>query len=63
MSSTSSANLFIRDPREIVLDDLVDRDSAEMLADRILQFELIPTDSRISGRENNAIGAFRLLAE
>ena len=58
MSSTSTANLFIRDARDVVLDDLVDRDSAEMLADRILQFESIPTDNRPSGRENNAIGAF-----
>ena len=44
-------------------DNLVDLDRADMLASKVQMLEQIARDSVASGRENNAIGAIRLLAE
>jgi hypothetical protein len=46
-----------------VKDDLVDLDRTDMLASKVQLLEQIARDSVASGRENNAIGAIRLLAE
>ena len=43
--------------------DLKDLDRRDMLAAKIQQLEAIARDSIASGRENNAIGAIRLLSE
>ena len=43
--------------------DLVDMDRSDMLASKVQMLEQIARDSVASGRENNAIGAIRLLAE
>lgn len=61
--SQGSALLYIREARDIVKADLADIDRADMLAAKIQQLEQIARDSIASGRENNAIGAIRLLAE
>lgn len=61
--SQNSAILYIREARDIVKADLADVDRADMLAAKIQQLEQIARDSIASGRENNAIGAIRLLAE
>ena len=61
--SEDSANLYIREARDVVKDDLVDLDRTDMLASKVQMLEQIARDSVASGRENNAIGAIRLLAE
>ena len=61
--SEDSANLYIREARDVVKDDFVDLDRSDMLASKVQVLEQIARDSVASGRENNAIGAFRLLAE
>ena len=61
--SEDSANLYIREARDVVKDDLVDIDRVDMLASKVQMLEQIARDSVASGRENNAIGAIRLLAE
>ena len=61
--SEDSANLYIREARDVVKDDLVDLDRTDMLASKVQLLEQIARDSVASGRENNAIGAIRLLAE
>ena len=43
--------------------DLKDLDRQDMLAAKIQQLEAIARNSIASGRENNAIGAIRLLSE
>ena len=55
--------LHIREARDVVKDNLVDLDRADMLASKVQMLEQIARDSVASGRENNAIGAIRLLAE
>ena len=44
-------------------DDLFDIDRVDMLASKVRMLEQIARVSVASGRENNAIGAIRLLAE
>ncbi len=61
--SQGSALLYIREAREVVKADLVDMDRADMLASKVQMLEQIARDSVASGRENNAIGAIRLLAK
>ena len=61
--SEDSANLYIREARDVVKADLVDMDRSDMLASKVQMLEQIARDSVASGRENNAIGAIRLLAE
>jgi hypothetical protein len=58
-----SANLYIRESRDLVKADLGDIDRTDMLASKVQMLEQIARDSVASGRENNAIGAIRLLAE
>ena len=58
-----SAILYIREARDIVKKDLVDLDRADMLASKIQLLEQIARDSTAAGRENNAIGAIRLMNE
>ena len=43
--------------------DLSDVDRQDMLASKIQMLEQIARDSVAQGRENNAIGAIRLLSE
>ena len=57
------ATRYIREARDIVKADLVDIDRVDMLASKVQMLEQIARDSVASGRENNAIGAIRLLAE
>ncbi len=61
--SQGSALLYIREARDVVKADLVDIDRADMLASKVQMLEQIARDSVASGRENNAIGAIRLLAK
>lgn len=61
--SDDSALNYIREARDVVKGDLSGIDRADMLAAKIQQLEQIARDSIASGRENNAIGAIRLLAE
>ena len=61
--SDDSALIYIREARTLVTADLKDLDRQDMLAAKIQQLEAIARDSIASGRENNAIGAIRLLAE
>ena len=58
-----SATNYIREARDIVKADLGDLDRVDMLASKIQMLEQIARDSVAAGRENNAIGAIRLLAE
>ena len=57
------ATRYIREARDVVKADLVDIDRVDMLASKVQMLEQIARDSVASGRENNAIGAIRLLAE
>ena len=57
------ATRYIREARDVVKEDLVDIDRVDMLASKVQMLEQIARDSVASGRENNAIGAIRLLAE
>ena len=61
--SDNSALNYIRKARTLVKADLKDLDRQDMLAAKIQQLEAIARDSIASGRENNAIGAIRLLSE
>ena len=61
--SDDSAAIYIREARNVVKEDLVDIDRVDMLASKVQMLEQIARDSVASGRENNAIGAIRLLAE
>ena len=61
--SEDSANLYIREARDAVKADLSDVDRQDMLASKIQMLEQIARDSVAQGRENNAIGAIRLLSE
>ena len=61
--SDDSALIYIREARTLVTADLKDLDRQDMLAAKIQQLEAIARDSIASGRENNAIGAIRLLSE
>jgi ribosome-binding protein aMBF1 (putative translation factor) len=61
--SDDSAAIYIREARNVVKADLGDIDRADMLASKVQMLEQIARDSVASGRENNAIGAIRLLAE
>ena len=57
------ATRYIREARDVVKADLGDIDRTDMLASKVQMLEQIARDSVASGRENNAIGAIRLLAE
>ena len=61
--SDDSAAIYIREARMVVQNDLKDIDRPQMLSAKIQQLEQIARDSIASGRENNAIGAIRLLSE
>ena len=61
--SDDSASKYIREARDLVKADLGDIDRSDMLASKVQMLEQIARDSVASGRENNAIGAIRLLAE
>ena len=61
--SDDSALNYIREARDVVKADLGELDRKDMLAAKIQMLEQIARDSAAAGRENNAIGAIRLLAE
>ncbi len=61
--SYDSASKYIREARDLVKSDLDDVERADLLARKVQMLEQIARDSVASGRENNAIGAIRLLAE
>ena len=61
--SDDTALIYICEARALVTTDLKDLDRRDMLAAKIQQLEAIARDSIASGRENNAIGAIRLLSE
>ena len=61
--SVQHSQKYIREARDVVKADLVDIDRVDMLASKVQMLEQIARDSIASGRENNAIGAIRLLAE
>ncbi len=61
--SVQHSQWYIREARDVVKEDLVDIDRVDMLASKVQMLEQIARDSVASGRENNAIGAIRLLAE
>ena len=61
--SVQHSQKYIREARDVVRNDLVDIDRVDMLASKVQMLEQIARDSVASGRENNAIGAIRLLAE
>ncbi len=61
--SGDSATAYIREARIVVQEDLKDIDRPQMLAAKIQQLEHVARDSIAQGRENNAIGAIRLLCE
>lgn len=61
--SSQHSQACIREARNLVKSDLSDIDRQDMLAAKIQQLEQIARDSIAQGRENNAIGAIRLLSE
>lgn len=61
--SDDSALNYIREARDVVKADLGELDRKDMLAAKIQMLEQIARDSVAAGRENNAIGAIRLLNE
>ena len=61
--SGDQATRYIREARDLVKSDLDDVDRADLLAAKIQMLEQIASDAVAAGRENNAIGAIRLLDE
>ena len=61
--SEDSANLYIREARDVVRADLGELDRVDMLAAKVQMLEQIATDAVAAGRDSNAIGAIRLLNE
>ena len=61
--SGDQATRYIREARDLVKSDLDDVDRADLLAAKIQMLEQIASDAVAAGRENNAIGAIRLLNE
>ncbi len=61
--SEDSANLYIREARDVVRADLGELDRVDMLAAKVQMLEQIATDAVAAGRESNAIDAIRLLNE
>jgi hypothetical protein len=59
--SGDQATRYIREARDVVKSDLDDVERADMLAAKIQMLEQITSDAVAAGRENNAIGAIRLL--
>ncbi len=57
------ARCYIHEARAIVKEDLGDLDRADMLASKVQMLEQIASDAVAQGRENNAIGAIRLMNE
>ena len=58
-----SITRYIRQARDLVKSDMDGLDRKDLLAAKIQQLENIALDAVEAGRENNAIGAIRLLAE
>ena len=58
-----SARRYVREARDLVISDLGEIERADLLAAKIQMLEQIAADSMAAGRENNAIGAIRLLNE
>jgi hypothetical protein len=61
--SAEQASRYVRKGRDLVIEDAGQLDRKDMLAAKIQMLEQIARDCAVSGRENNAIGAIRLLAE
>lgn len=61
--SAEQAHRYVREARDVVRCDLGDIERADMLAAKIQLLEQIAADAVAAGRENNAIGAIRLLNE
>ena len=61
--SGDQATRYIREARDLVKSDLDDVERADLLAAKIQMLEQIASDAVAAGRENNAIGAIRLLNE
>ena len=61
--SGDQATRYIHEARDLVKSDLDDVDRADLLAAKIQMLEQIASDAVAAGRENNAIGAIRLLDE
>ena len=61
--SGDQATRYIREARDLVKSDLDDVERADLLAAKIQMLEQIASDAVAAGRENNAIGAIRLLDE
>ena len=61
--SSEQAHRYVREARDVVKGDLGEVERADMLAAKIQMLEQIAADAVASGRENNAIGAIRLLNE
>ena len=61
--SSQRSQAYIREARDVVKNDLVGIDRADMLAAKIQMLEQIASDAVAQGRENNAIGAIRLMNE
>ena len=61
--SGDQATRYIREARDLFKLDLDDVERADLLAAKIQMLEQIASDAVAAGRENNAIGAIRLLNE
>lgn len=61
--SGDQATRYIGEARDLVKSDLDDVERADLLAAKIQMLEQIAADAVATGRENNAIGAIRLLNE
>ena len=61
--SSEQAHRYVREARDLVKSDLDDVERADLLAAKIQMLEQIAADAVAAGRENNAIGAIRLLNE
>ena len=61
--SGDQATRYIREARDLLKSDLDDVERADLLAAKIQMLEQIASDAVAAGRENNAIGAIRLLNE
>ena len=61
--SSEQPHRYVREARDLVKSDLDDVERADLLAAKIQMLEQIAADAVAAGRENNAIGAIRLLNE
>ena len=61
--STQRSCAYIREARDVVKADLARVERVDMLASKIQMLEAMAEKAMREGRENNAIGAIRLLSE